>query len=183
MSLTLQGEKSLIAAGSVVALLTRSVARGRTDEKFAPFALSRNSSSATYIPACGACGAIPSTIHLIAIRTWKDQCYTSKQFLKPFGSGSLTSRFLQHFLYCGSRMKTKGLNVRHHYVSRERGAFTNIRYFPKASSDRDSGRDGVNGHKQWPTAFGRSRDADMEGKNKIFTINCSVVQTRTPCRL
>lgn len=66
MSLTLQGEKSLIAAGSVVALLTRSVARGRTDEKFAPFALSRNSSSATYIPACG---AIPSTIHLIAIRT------------------------------------------------------------------------------------------------------------------
>lgn len=37
MSLTLQGEKSLIAAGSVVALLTRSVARGRADEKIRTF--------------------------------------------------------------------------------------------------------------------------------------------------
>lgn len=191
MSLTLQGEKALIAAGSVVALLTRSVARGRTDEKFAPFALSRNSSSATYIPACGACGAIPSTIHLIAIRTWKDHCYTSKQFLKPFGSGSLTSRFLQHFLYCGSRMKTKGLNVRHHYVCRERGAFTNIRYFPlflylpsqKHPAIKTPAETALTATKTDPQ---HSEDQEMQiwkEKLKIFTINCSVVQTRTPCRL
>lgn len=76
----------------IVTLPTRCDARGRADEKFAPFALSRNSSSATY-SSCGACGVIPATIHLIASHTWKDQYYTSKQFLKPFGSGSLTSRF------------------------------------------------------------------------------------------
>lgn len=49
----------------IVALPTRCNARGRVDEKFAPFALSSNSSSATY-SSCGACGAIPATIHLIA---------------------------------------------------------------------------------------------------------------------
>lgn len=73
MSLSLQGEKSLIAADTVVALPTRSDARGRADEekkkkkKIAPFALRRNSSGATTIPACGAIP--PSTIHLIASHT------------------------------------------------------------------------------------------------------------------
>lgn len=38
ISLTLQGEKSLIAADTIVTLPTRSDARRRTDEKFAPFA-------------------------------------------------------------------------------------------------------------------------------------------------
>jgi len=47
-SLTHQGEKSLIAADSVVTLPTRRDARGRTDEKFSPFALRRNPSSPTH---------------------------------------------------------------------------------------------------------------------------------------
>lgn len=148
-----------------------------------------------HIPACGACGAIPSTIHLIATPTWKDQCYRSKQFLKPFGSGSLTSRFLQHFLYCGSRMKTKGLNLRHHYVGRGKGSIYKHSLFsavppftiPKEFSEAP-GSDCVNGYKEWPKPFGisrtyREKEMYQQKKNYIFTINCSVVQTRTPCRL
>lgn len=64
ISLTLRGEKSLIAADTMVALPARSDARGRTDEKFAPFALSRNSSSATY-PClwCLRCNTLDNTLN------------------------------------------------------------------------------------------------------------------------
>lgn len=51
-----------------------------------------------HIAAWGACGAEPSTIYLIATRTWKDQYNTSKRFLKPFGSGSITCRFYNTLL-------------------------------------------------------------------------------------
>lgn len=83
------------------------------------------------VPHIPACGAIPSTIHLIATHTWKDQYHTSKQFLKPFGSGSLTSRFY-NTSFIGSCIETKGLNLRHRYVCSilgKKGALTNIHYF------------------------------------------------------
>ncbi len=64
ISLTLRGEKSLIAADTRVALPARSDARGRTDEKFAPFALSRNSSSATYsCLRCLRCNTLDNTLN------------------------------------------------------------------------------------------------------------------------
>lgn len=49
-SLTLQGEKTLIAADTIVTLPTRSDARRRTDEKFAPFASETQTLLAPHAP-------------------------------------------------------------------------------------------------------------------------------------
>lgn len=116
ISLTLQGEKSLIAADTTLALPTRSDARGRTDEKFAPFALSRISSSATY--SCLWCLRwIPLDNTLNCYPYLKRPILHIKAVPKVIRERLSNKSILQHFLYCGSHMETKGLNLRHRYVS------------------------------------------------------------------
>lgn len=86
------GENALIAADSWShPPRTRSVAPGRADGKKKKKKNSHLLLRAATPPVAhlGARGAIPATIHLIATHTWKDQCCTSKQFLKPSGNGSL----------------------------------------------------------------------------------------------
>lgn len=111
---------------------TRSDARGRTDEKFAPFALSRNSSSATY--SCLWClrwKTLDNTLNCYPYL--KRPILHIKAVPKAIRERlSNKSIFLQHFLYWWVTHGNKGgLNLETSLCEQHPGrkkAFTNIRY-------------------------------------------------------
>lgn len=110
----------------------RGDARGRTDEKFAPFALSRNSSSATHPRVCDACLQCTGLDNIL-------NCYP---YLKrpilhiKTAPRAIRQRLSNKSIFTTLPMgQTKGLNPRHHQPCGQHpggkggGHFINIHYF------------------------------------------------------
>lgn len=168
---------------------TRSDARGRTDEKFAPFALSRNSSSATY--SCLWClrwktldntlncypylkrpilhiKAVPkairerlsnksiffTTLPLLVGHAWKQRGFKSWDIVMWAASWEKKSIY-KHSLCSAAPLFTIPPKKKHPPRLWQQLMVT--MNDPKHLKDKKT--------------------------EYIFTINCSVVQTRTPCRL
>lgn len=183
------GWKSLIAAGTVVTLPVRGDARGRTDEKFAPFALSRNSSSATHPRVCDGCLQCTGLDNIL---NWYP--YLKRPILHIKAAPRAIRQRLSNKSSYGSNKGFKSETSSTVWAAswgERRGAFYKHSLFSGVSLFRRQSSPNIEAklwHKLpwwlqindlYHSESTRLGETDMQN---IFTINCSVVYTRTPCR-
>lgn len=134
-----------------------------------------------------ACSALASTIYLIDTHTWKDQYYTSRQLdairqrlsnKSSYGSNKGFKSETSSTVWAASWGERRGAFYKH-------SLFSGVSLFRRQSSPNIEAK---LWHKLpwwlqindlYHSESTRLGETDMQN---IFTINCSVVYTRTPCR-